>query len=51
MFAALKGLLDAGLAVPHSPEVLPSKERLRGEHIGEAVPKSFDDVKAKLEVL
>lgn len=51
VFAALKGLLDAGLAVPHSPEVLPSKERLRGEHIGEGIPKSFDDVKAKLEVL
>ena len=51
VFAALQGLLDGGLSVPHSPEVLPSKERVRGEHIGEAVPKAFDEVKAKLEVL
>ena len=51
VFAVLKGLLDGGLKVPHSPDVLPSKERLRGEHIGEAVPKAFDEVKAKLEVI
>lgn len=33
VFAALKGALDAGLKVPHSPEVLPSENRIRGEHI------------------
>jgi len=49
VFAALQGLLDGGLAVPHSPEVLPSKERVRGEHIGAEIPKAFDAVKAKLE--
>lgn len=49
VFAALQGLVDAGVQVPHSREILPSKERIRGEHIGEAVVKSFDAVKAKLE--
>ncbi len=33
VFAALKGLVDAGLEVPHSEEILPSEERIRGEHI------------------
>ncbi|MEM2122043.1 MAG: 50S ribosomal protein L18 [Candidatus Bathyarchaeia archaeon] len=33
VFAALKGGLDAGLDIPHRDEVLPSLERIRGEHI------------------
>lgn len=33
LFAALKGAVDSGLKIPHSPDVLPSKERVRGEHI------------------
>lgn len=49
VFAALQGLLDAGVQVPHSKDILPDKERIRGEHIGETVTKSFDAVKAKLE--
>ncbi len=49
VFAALQGLLDAGVQVPHSKEILPAKARVRGEHIGDAVVKSFDAVKAKLE--
>src|SRR2546427_64511 len=49
LLAALPGLLDAGVAVPHSPDVLPSKERVRGAHIGESIPMQFDAVKAKLE--
>jgi large subunit ribosomal protein L18 len=35
VFAALKGALDAGLKVPHSPEILPSEERIKGLHIVE----------------
>ncbi len=33
LYAALKGALDAGLQVPHSEEVLPADDRVRGEHI------------------
>ena len=33
VFAALKGALDAGIRIPHSEEILPSEERIRGEHI------------------
>jgi len=33
LFAALKGLADSGLLVPHSPERLPPMERIGGNHI------------------
>jgi len=37
------------VAVPHSAEVLPAKERVRGAHIGPEIPNQFDLVKTKLE--
>ncbi|MHA2141531.1 MAG: 50S ribosomal protein L18 [Candidatus Thorarchaeota archaeon] len=33
LYAALKGALEAGLEVPHSPDVLPDESRTSGEHI------------------
>ncbi len=33
LFAALKGLADSGLTVPHSPERIPPMERIGGSHI------------------
>ena len=33
LYAALKGLADAGLQIPHSDKALPSPERLGGAHI------------------
>lgn len=33
IFAAVKGLRDAGVEVPASDDVLPSEDRIRGEHI------------------
>lgn len=33
IFAAMKGVVDAGVNVPHSTEKLPSEERLKGQHI------------------
>ncbi|MCS7386274.1 MAG: 50S ribosomal protein L18 [archaeon GB-1867-005] len=35
IFAVLKGAVDAGLQVPHTEEILPSEDRIRGEHIAE----------------
>jgi len=35
VFAALKGALDAGIAVPHDKDKLPSKARVEGQHIVE----------------
>ncbi len=36
IYAALKGFIDAGIEVPHDPEVLPDDERLVGNHIVES---------------
>jgi len=33
IYAGLKGVLDAGILVPHSKEVLPDEDRVKGKHI------------------
>jgi len=33
LFAALKGAIDAGMKIPHGEDILPSEDRIRGEHI------------------
>ncbi len=33
IYAALRGALDAGLEIPHDPEVFPDDSRIAGEHI------------------
>jgi large subunit ribosomal protein L18 len=33
IYAALKGAVDAGLLVPHNPDILPDDSRVSGEHI------------------
>ncbi|MBS3132302.1 50S ribosomal protein L18 [Candidatus Woesearchaeota archaeon] len=33
LYAALSGVVDAGVNVPHDKSVLPAKERVQGEHI------------------
>lgn len=35
VFAALKGVLDAGLSVPHGEEKLPDENRIKGLHIAQ----------------
>lgn len=48
VYSALQGALDGGLWVPHGEDVLPSEERIRGEHLSEEVPPMFDKVKDKI---
>lgn len=49
IFAAVKGMNDAGLDVPAGEEAFPEESRVRGEHIEEMrdvdVPSTFEDVK------
>lgn len=33
IYSALKGVVDAGVHVPHNPEILPDEERIRGDNI------------------
>jgi large subunit ribosomal protein L18 len=35
IFASLKGIIDAGVEVPHNVEKLPDEKRLRGQHIAD----------------
>jgi len=41
IYAALAGVLDAGIKIPHSKEILPKSERIKGGHI-ENYAKSLD---------
>lgn len=53
MFAALKGLIDAGVEIPAGKEIFPAEERIRGEHIkemkGDDVPANFEETKEAIE--
>ena len=49
LYAALKGVIDSGISVPHSEEILPSEDRIKGKHISEDMVKKFEDVKKKIE--
>ncbi|PVX23590.1 MAG: 50S ribosomal protein L18 [Candidatus Bathyarchaeum sp.] len=35
MFATLKGVVDAGVEVPHSEDILPEENRINGKHIAD----------------
>ena len=48
LYAALKGVLDSGINVPHSEEILPKEDRIRGKHISEDIEKQFEDIKNKI---
>ncbi|MCQ6962054.1 50S ribosomal protein L18 [Methanolobus chelungpuianus] len=53
VYATLKGIVDAGFEIPHDPSILPSDERIRGEHVaeymeGSNLPELFDAVKEKI---
>jgi large subunit ribosomal protein L18 len=45
VFAALKGAVDAGLEIPYGESILPTEDRLKGEHIAAYNDKAKDIVK------
>ena len=49
VFAALKGMIDGGLWVPHSEDIFPSDERLAGEHIDKSIAGAVEKTKAAIE--
>lgn len=51
IFSALNGMLDAGIDIPHDPDILPEEGRVEGEHIDEETVENFNEVKSKLEEL
>ncbi len=46
--AALKGLLDAGIEIPHGEGGFPSADRLNGAHLGHPLPAPLEAYKLKL---
>ncbi|UCH88978.1 MAG: 50S ribosomal protein L18 [Thermoplasmata archaeon] len=48
IFAALKGMLDEGIDIPHNDEIMPSSERISGAHISEDTAKNFESVKTAI---
>jgi large subunit ribosomal protein L18 len=49
--AALKGLLDAGLEIPHGGEGFPSADRLNGSHLPKPLPQPLDTYRQQLSTL
>ena len=49
VFAALKGMVDGGLDIPHSESVLPDESRLAGEHIDGKLAKAVEKTRKSIE--
>lgn len=49
IYAALRGMVDAGLEVPHGEEVLPGDDRINGEHIDESMASMVDACRNKIQ--
>jgi large subunit ribosomal protein L18 len=46
--AALKGLLDAGIEIPHGEGAFPAADRLNGAHLPKRLPEPLEAYKLKL---
>ncbi|MGD0249937.1 MAG: 50S ribosomal protein L18 [Thermoplasmata archaeon] len=46
--AALKGLLDAGVDIPHGEKGFPTADRLNGKHLPKPLPQPLESYKLKL---
>jgi large subunit ribosomal protein L18 len=48
LLSALKGLLDAGVAIPHGKNPFPSADRLNGKHLKTPLPEPLEAFKGRL---
>ena len=49
VFAALKGMVDAGMEIPHGEDVLPDDDRINGSHIDASIAKAVEAAKKSIE--
>ena len=49
VFAALKGMVDAGMEIPHGEDVLPDDDRINGSHIDGSIAKAVEAAKKSIE--
>ena len=48
-YAAMQGMIDAGVTVPHGEGLFPDPSRLTGKHIREEVPMLLQAVKGRID--
>ena len=48
IFAALKGVLDAGVQCPSNNEKMPKEDRILGKHINKDIMPVVNDIKSKI---
>lgn len=48
LLSALKGLLDAGMTIPHGATKFPSADRLNGTHLKPPLPKPLEAYKSEV---
>jgi large subunit ribosomal protein L18 len=48
VFASLRGMLDAGIEIPHGDDIFPNEERITGKHISDNTPELFENIKNKI---
>ena len=49
VFSALKGMVDAGLEIPHGEDILPDEGRITGAHISDDVAAAVESTKSNIE--
>ena len=49
VFAALKGMVDGGLEIPHGDSILPDDGRINGAHIDAKVEKAVEKTRKAIE--
>jgi len=47
-FAALKGVLDAGVKCPHDDTKIPAEDRILGKHLNKEIMVSVNDFRSKI---
>ncbi len=48
LFAALKGVVDAGINCPHDKDILPSEDRIFGKHLDKEIEPKVGEIKNKI---
>jgi len=49
LFAALKGVLDAGIECPHDAQMLPKDDRINGAHLNKEIKPLVGNIKTKIK--
>jgi large subunit ribosomal protein L18 len=48
VFAALQGVLDAGISCPHNENMIPQDDRINGTHLDASIAKDVERIKEKI---